>query len=75
MLTMHMLLQGHTHLEYPGNVCKVAYRESLMFRDADLVMRVLLFKRWGRYKKRFSIIPHSEDDVTRTIPTLFINLF
>lgn len=54
MLTMHMLLHGHTHLEYPGNVCKVAYRESLMFRDADLVMRVLLFKRWGRYKKRFS---------------------
>lgn len=54
MLTMHMLLQGHTHLEYPGIVCKVAYRESLMFRDADLVMRVLLFKRWGRYKKKGS---------------------
>lgn len=52
MLTMHMLLHGHTHLEYPGNVCKVAYRESLMFRDPDLVMRVLLFKRWGRYKKK-----------------------
>lgn len=52
----------------------MAYVESLMFRDADLAMRVLLFKRWGRCKKKI-LLSNSEDDVTSTIPTLFMNLF